>query len=48
MEWKVDKFVNVDDVILVTAEKVAIPPPCACFERMDSHCIVLVIQAKVS
>lgn len=47
MEWKVDKFVNVDDVILVTAENY-IPPPCACFERMDSHCIVLVIQAKVS
>lgn len=37
MEWGVDKLVNIDEVILVTAEKVYPPHPALCFKTMDSH-----------
>lgn len=47
MEWRVDKLVNVDDVILVKAEKVYHPTLCFVLKGWIPT-IVLVIQTKVS
>lgn len=47
MEWGVDKLVNVDELILVTAEKVY-PPTLRFALKRWPPTIVLVIQTKVS
>ena len=47
MEWRVDTLVNVDDVILVKAEKVY-PPTLGFVLKGWIPTIVLVIQTKVS